>query len=69
MEKLYQKQEFEQSNLNRLKGDFDKLTAEKEEVIEARTNTEKEIGIKASDFAVLHSHSSGSLRFQGDRRR
>ena len=66
MEKLYQKQEFEQSNLNRLKGDFDKLTAEKEEVIEARTNTEKEIGIKKENLESIKETIKASFTSQSE---
>ena len=66
MEKLYQKQEFEQANLNRLKGDFDKLTAEKEEVINAGKHTDEEIKIKKENLESIKETIKASFTSQSE---
>ena len=53
MEKLYQKQEFEQSNLDRLKGDADRLNSEKNEVSSARSQAENDIKVKKENLLQI----------------
>ncbi|MBO4346332.1 MAG: chromosome segregation protein SMC [Lachnospiraceae bacterium] len=53
MEKLLQKQEFEQSNLNRLSADAKRLSDEKEEIIQSRTLTDTDIENKKKDLEEI----------------
>ncbi|MCR4649758.1 MAG: chromosome segregation protein SMC [Lachnospiraceae bacterium] len=53
MEKLYQKQEFEQSNLDRIKAEAERFVKEKEEVISNRKLTDEEIEKKKEDLESI----------------
>ena len=53
MEKLYQKQEFEQLNLDRIKSEADKSIKEKEEIIKNRSLSDEEIEFKKESIKEL----------------
>ena len=53
MEKLYQKQEFEQSNLVRLNADADRIVKDKEELLSSRNLSDEDIEIKRANLVFL----------------
>ncbi len=66
MEKLYQKQEFEQSNLNRIKEETDRYIREKEEVVNSRNLTDKEIEVKKENLEQIKETIKASFTSQSE---
>jgi len=66
LEKLYQKQEFEQSNLNRLDADAQRLIKEKEEVINAKGLSDEEIKIKKQNLESIKETIKASFTSQSE---
>ncbi len=66
MEKLYQKQEFEQSNLDRLNNEAKRFADEKEEVLNSRNLTDKEIEIKRENLEKIKETIKASFTSQSE---
>jgi len=66
MEKLYQKQEFEQANLDRLISEAKRLSDEKAEIFNARTMSDDEINKKKEDLEKIKETIKASYSAQTD---
>lgn len=66
MEKLYQKQEFEQSNLDRLKNEADKFVKEKEEILNSRKMSDEEIEQKKHNLEEIKKTIEASYSSQDE---
>ena len=66
MEKLYQQQEFGQSNLDRIKAEADNLAKDKEEIINSRSLTDKEIEIKKENLKSIEETIKASFTYQSE---
>lgn len=66
MEKLYQKQEFEQANLNRLHSEAQRFVNEKDEVLNSRNLTDKEIEVKKENLEQIKETIKASFTSQSE---
>lgn len=66
MEKLYQKQEFEQSNLVRLNADADRIVKDKEELLSSRNLSDEDIEIKRANLEEIKKTIEASFSSQSE---
>ncbi|MCR5848426.1 MAG: chromosome segregation protein SMC [Lachnospiraceae bacterium] len=66
MEKLVQQQDFEQSNLDRLNSEADRLVKDKEEVLNSRNLSDKEIERKKQDLESIKETIKASFSYQSE---